>query len=67
MIGTNGTHGVLNGRGRSGSRQPQHQDADRDDHEREQRADGHQLPSFAHRGTSRPAIATAMPVKIVVM
>ena len=64
-IGTSGTSGVRNGRGRSGCVRAQHEDAAADDHEREQRADRHQLAQQADREEARDRAAATMPVTIV--
>ena len=66
-IGTSGTHGVRNGRGRSGLRVAQHDDAGADDDEREQRADGHQFAEQADREQAGDRPRPPAPVTIVAM
>ena len=53
MIGTNGTHGVLNGRRSSGRLNSQNPHASTNNHKRQQRADADQLPQVAD-GHQRP-------------
>ena len=48
-IGTSGTNGILNGRSRSGRFFRRIDDADAHQHERQQRADVHQLPQDLER------------------